>query len=1061
MPTNSSAEPNTNMDKRNSEDLAKAFQNADTIIMKKYLFGMDRLPIVVPTFLKENKEGKDALRRKNFQLFKIERIVYDKEENILDKLATVYNSVSSYGDTSIVMLLNADEKGVSIYLGTACRGKNEKSTPYTETLATSFMGNFLGSEINNDIKDERMKNRDDAYQPENNEDILDEIFRDKSAVSCVSGVSAVRNEKADDNKAYIQGIEKFIESMQGKVYSVIFLADVVSRETVDSICASYEDLYSALYPFSKSEYTINSGEQKGQADTVIKGVTDTINRSISESKGHSHTEGTFSSHSVGGGVNTNVSAGVNVGIKVPGVNVGAQRNVQIGVHADYHYTKGKNESDTQTETKTLTAGTAKSLSEQNSVMQSLTKSNGEALQLSYFNRSVKSLLDRIDEQIKRLRSFDDVGVFDCGVYFLSDRTVDSVSAATKYRAIVRGENSSVESSSINTWTDEDFKVIKQYLEMMYHPLIYITDTAGDKIHSTPTSLVSGRELAVELGLPRKSVPGLPVIECAEFGRNITTYDKNNSEKISIGKIYHMHKEEKTDVLIGEDSLASHAFITGSTGSGKSNTVFTMLDKLFVPFLVIEPAKGEYKEVFGGRKDVSVYGTNPLITPLLKINPFSFPENIMVSEHIDRLVEIFNVCWPMYAAMPAILKDAVIRAYEKAGWDLSNPYKKSEFYPGFIDVLEEIKIVLKESEYSADNKGDYTGALVTRLKSLTNGINGMIFTADGLEDEELFDHNVIIDLSRVGSVETKSMIMGLLVMKLQEYRLSKGEIGNELKHITVLEEAHNLLKRTSTEQSSESANLLGKSVEMLANSIAEIRAFGEGFVIADQAPGLLDMSVIRNTNTKIIHRLPDLSDRELVGKAANLNDAQIEELAKLQCGVAAVYQNNWIQPVLCKVDKFEDGEKKKYKNHSDKIKPISKTEDVRKKIKEFLISANEKLELDADIVKNSALNCSLKLCLLNYETNGKVIVNGNIKDKAEIAYRFFKNVDIAKLWEKSYGDPVRLGRFFCQAADIEIDDNNIKNLYYLISMLSIKNKDNDLDNWGSYTEINETINKRLI
>ena len=198
--------------------------------------------------------------------------------------------------------------------------------------------------------------------------------------------------------------------------------------------------------------------------------------------------------------------------------------------------------------------------------------------------------------------------------------------------------------------------------------------------------------------------------------------------------------------------------------------------------------------------------------------------------------------------------------------------------------------------------------MTRLNSLTNGINGLIFQNDEITPNELFDKNVIVDLSRVGSMETKSLIMGMLVLKLQEHRMSGGEMNAELRHLTVLEEAHNLLKRTSCEQSSEGGNLLGKSVEMLSNAIAEMRTYGEGFIIADQAPGLLDMAVIRNTNTKIILRLPDLSDRELVGKAANLNDNQITELAKLPKGVAAVYQNEWIQPVLCKVDKFEHSEK---------------------------------------------------------------------------------------------------------------------------------------------------------
>lgn len=195
------------------------------------------------------------------------------------------------------------------------------------------------------------------------------------------------------------------------------------------------------------------------------------------------------------------------------------------------------------------------------------------------------------------------------------------------------------------------------------------------------------------------------------------------------------------------------------------------------------------------------------------------------------------------------------------------------------------------------------------KRLANGINGMIFTCDEISEEELFDENVIVDLSRVGSLETKSLIMGMLVLKLQEYRMAGNMMNVELNHMTVLEEAHNLLRKTSTEQTSESGNLAEKSVEMLTNAIAEMRTYGEGFIIADQAPGLLDMAVIRNTNTKIIMRLPDQTDRELVGKAANLNDDQITELAKLPCGVAAIYQNEWVQPVLCKIDKHKTSDKK--------------------------------------------------------------------------------------------------------------------------------------------------------
>lgn len=380
-------------------------------------------------------------------------------------------------------------------------------------------------------------------------------------------------------------------------------------------------------------------------------------------------------------------------------------------------------------------------------------------------------------------------------------------------------------------------------------------------------------------------------------------------------MFHLGHEENTPAGLSLDSLTMHTFITGTTGSGKSNTVYGMLDGICrkrkdVRFLVIEPAKGEYKEAFADRKNVAVYGINPYITPLLRINPFRFRKGVHILEHLDRLVSIFNVCWPMEAAMPAILKQALERAYISAGWNLrrsENGYSE-ELFPSFGDVMREVEAIMDESRYSSDNKGDYTGALCTRLRELTTGLNGMVFVPDDLSDHDLFERNVIIDLSRIGSPETKSLLMGLLVIRLQEYRQTMQEsIHSGLKHVTVLEEAHHLLKRTSTEQSMDSANLVGKSVEMLTNAFAEMRSAGEGFIIADQSPGLMDMSVIRNTNTKIVMRLPALEDRELVGKAMGLNDLQIAELAKLPTGVAAIYQNDWLESVLVKVPYYETGD----------------------------------------------------------------------------------------------------------------------------------------------------------
>jgi hypothetical protein len=398
---------------------------------------------------------------------------------------------------------------------------------------------------------------------------------------------------------------------------------------------------------------------------------------------------------------------------------------------------------------------------------------------------------------------------------------------------------------------------------------------------------------------------------AEFGRSVSIVSEtNNGSPIKIGNVSRFGESEKVPVFLDVDSLASHVFVTGSTGSGKSNAIYGLLKALYdkkIPFLVIEPAKGEYKDVFGVDSDVRVFGTNSNLTPLLRINPFSFPAGIHVMEHIDRLIEILNAVWPMYAAMPAILKDAVEQTYEKLGWNLTTSRCRygTDIFPDFHDLLSVLPSVISRSGYSEEVKSNYVGSLVTRVKSLTNGYFRGIFRKEENSVKELFEESCIIDISRVGSTETKALLMGALFLKLQEWRMANAGAANSgLRHVTVLEEAHNLLRKTSVERNAESSNLQGKSVEMITNAIAEMRTYGEGFVIADQAPGLLDPAVIRNTNTKIVFRLPDYDDRALVGKAQNLDEDQINELARLRTGCASVYQNNWLEAVLCQFEKSE-------------------------------------------------------------------------------------------------------------------------------------------------------------
>ncbi|WP_179187805.1 ATP-binding protein [Campylobacter devanensis] len=937
--------------------LEKAFENADIALSKSYLSNLTNGEVLS---IKTNSNDVNSVVR----FFSIGQIITNKSENMRDKLSNVFHSVWN-ANGSILLLIKGKKDSTEIYMGIknvlfddSDDGINH-TTLLSEILENNLKANFPGT------KSELIR------KPK-----VEELLRDisnSSTVASVSDIAALQSEEENKDRVFIQGIEKLIDAMNGDEYTMLLIADPVSQNDLKMAKLALESQYSQLVPFSEVQITLGENASVAAGETLTKSYTKTLSEGVTNTI--THTSGTSKNISRSGtaiGASMGAGAGAVIGSAVPVVGTilgGAVGGAIGGVLGTLTYgdrSEGTNESDSIAKATTTTTSTTEGNSESKSKTITLGKSKG--VQIKTENHSIKRMLEKIDETLKRLDECSDIGMWNCAMYCISDSEYVSRLAASTYQSLIRGKNSSLENGAINIWRDDGKDKIMPYLTHMCHPKIRVNE-----LEVTPGTLVSSLELAIHAGLPNKSIAGIPVIECAEFGRTVSSYDTQNSgAKIELGKIFHMHSEEELPVNLSAKSLCSHTFITGSTGSGKSNTVYKILENLpsDVKFLVVEPAKGEYKNVFGSK--AKVYGTNPSLTELLKINPFSFPKEIHVLEHIDRLIEIFNVCWPMYAAMPAVLKDAVEKSYEDAGWDLTNSTNAygENLYPEFSDVARNIKSIIDSSEYNAENKGAYKGSLLTRLKSLTNGLNGLIFNRDEISSEELFDKNVIVDLSRVGSAETKSLIMGILVLKLQEYRMSNTNgMNSDLKHITVLEEAHNLLKRTSTEQSSESANLIGKSVEMLTNAIAEMRTYGEGFIIADQAPALLDMAVIRNTNTKIIMRLPDQDDRELVGKAANLNDDQITELAKLPCGVAAVYQNEWIEPVLCKIGVAESKSGTYECDRTTKTKDESDTGGIKIKIADLLCkgikASKEELVKDLDKLE---LKSSIRVEILKYLQN---------------------------------------------------------------------------------------------
>ena len=817
------------------------------------------------------------------RIIKITKWVTEKGENSLDKLKNVYSALSR-PDCSFAMVADRTMEGTDLYF--VMVNKRVENDPAIvdslfELFTSSLKGNFPGVEYV-EIEDE--------YDPqlEMDSDFLDVIesgeyefdYAVKNLIDrwinnskSVSMVTNIPSEKSEGFQS--QGIEKLLDGIvptnREDEYTIILLAESVSNSEIVAKEEEFSDYHSVINPF----------------------VTWQDSESLSDIK----SRGAVQTSTTSGNVNANTNINAHAGTPFFGASAGQSFGVGIGYAKSLGVTKTESASNTNTITLTKT------------------------------DNSLEQTKAKIESQISRLQNGSSLGMWRFATYILSKDYAVANNVANMYRSLTQGDDSYVECAATNVWnvskrgSDSSVETINAYLKNFMHPYFERVPEVENFLPKIAEgyTYINGSEIAMAMNMPNSAVSGLPVIECAEFGRDVISQNVDYKPEINLGKIFHMQREEQNkNVCLDSKSLTEHVFVTGSTGAGKSTTIYRLLSEATkldvehtngkVTFMVIEPAKGEYKKELPKHveADVTVYGTNPKLdgTNLLKINPFSFPaDKIHILEHLDRLIEIFNVCWPMYAAMPEVLKKGIEEAYVACGWDLLNSENRisDNLFPSFADVCNNIRVVIEQSDYSAENKSDYKGALVTRLESLTNGINGLIFVSDEISGENLFDKNTIVDLSRVGSTETKALIMGVLVMKLQEHRLARAKgVNLPLEHITVLEEAHNLLKRTSTEQTADGSNLLGKAVEMLSNSIAEMRTYGEAFVIADQAPGLMDMSVIRNTNTKIIMRLPDYSDRDLVGKAANLNDDQIIEIAKLKPGVAAVYYNGWINPVLCKV-----------------------------------------------------------------------------------------------------------------------------------------------------------------
>ena len=368
------------------------------------------------------------------------------------------------------------------------------------------------------------------------------------------------------------------------------------------------------------------------------------------------------------------------------------------------------------------------------------------------------------------------------------------------------------------------------------------------------------------------------------------------------------------------NFKKHALITGFTGSGKTVTVLNLLHQFWVdcrvPFLVIESAKQEYRgllcvEGFRGVNNLRVYTLGNEVCAPFRFNPFELLPGVRVEAHISKLQTCFEGALPPIGPLASLIYEALHNIYREKGWQLTDSYPRGgervwRSFPTMSDFAAQVEQLIKVRGYQGEVRDNLVAAITGRIKPLTMGSKGRMFDTHHSHPPavELFKVPTILELNDLNQ-DDKALVVMFLLTLLREYREIDPPSSDELKHITVVEEAHNVLENVQSSGSSEgaSADTRYKAVQSFCNMLAEIRALGEGLIIADQSPEKLAPDAMRNTNVQIAHQLRDSRDREAIAKAMIMDEEQQDFLGKLETGNAALFETGLQKATFIKIPKF--------------------------------------------------------------------------------------------------------------------------------------------------------------
>ncbi len=848
------------------------------------------------------------------RLIRLDEINEERHQAYRQALANVYATLDPEQPVRLLYLLDGGPTGVNLYFGVVAEAADtDLLHDAMQNLRSALEGQLPGINFGKEIE---------AAQTNALLDRLGKSVRQGVLLGTPTG----QEQDQANEELNFQDMDRLVRALQSgsggdtDSWQMAIVSQPLTRQQIHQQLDAAYALSSQLTQYISTNVQLgdnnshqtgtSSGTSESRSSNTGTSKTTGDNRSVTKGTNHSDTKGDNTGDTRG--KNQGGSEGKDNARSSSSSSSGSSQGTSWGTSESR--TTGKSSSRTTGTSDSKTAGTSTSdshtegLSFTRSTNDGTNQSNttGHSLNVSkeITDKRAQHLADYLDKQlIARLQKGLTKGLFHSAVYLAAENNALYQRLKNTVRATFQGSETTLcplEVHDLALPPGKSGQLLRLPVLVDTPPpnaLLFRSLHTG--AHNSLGSLMTADELAIIASLPQHELQGIRRRRAMEF---IVDLPDPEGDTLDLGTVMDRGRRYPNNrVRLMRKDLSKHVFVTGVTGAGKTTTCLNLLLESGLPFLVIEPAKTEYRELATRLEGIDYYRPNGDNHQSLRINPFALVREAQrIKSHAGFLKNVFAAVFPMEASMPMMVEAAILAAYEDKGWDVDdneflpggNPFDPlARAWPTMSDMIRQLDRIIPTYGLGKEFEEKYRGSLVSRLRSLTDGTLGQVLDVpQSLSFDALLDRRAVIELEELQGGEEKALLMALLLGGVNEAIRARYAKEPSFRHLTLIEEAHRLLARP---EPGDKATAM--AVEAFADMLAEVRKYGEGLIIADQIPAKLIPDIIKNTHTKIVHRLFAEDDRRAMGEAMMMDDDQRAFLPNLGTGEAIVFCGGWHGP----------------------------------------------------------------------------------------------------------------------------------------------------------------------